>query len=178
MNPFQSGRYSFQSGIKTFQLEWIPSTIENHILNATSTECKDPTFPPINEFYHNFLLNASLIENLEDPNTNTYYPPGTICAKEVKNQVCPTSGESGSPLMTQETGGFKRITTEGILSFIKGCSTYTFGRYQDNVGSTAALSGQLFGIDNAINNPEINTVIQISKSTCLHQVELLSSLDS
>ena len=32
MNPFQSGRYSFQSGIKTFQLEWIPSTIENHIL--------------------------------------------------------------------------------------------------------------------------------------------------
>ena len=33
MNPFQSGRYSFQSGIKTFQLEWIPSTIENHILD-------------------------------------------------------------------------------------------------------------------------------------------------
>ena len=31
--------------------------------------------------------------------TNSYYPPGTICASELNNEFCPTSGESGSPLM-------------------------------------------------------------------------------
>ena len=38
MNPFQSGRYSFQSGIKTCYLEWIPSRVENHILARLEEE--------------------------------------------------------------------------------------------------------------------------------------------
>ena len=90
--------------------------------------------------------------------TNTFYPPGTICAKEQFNQFCPTSGESGnivnvmheftdqhyveawamgknfynfqhvsntvsgSPLMTESSES--RLTAEGILSFVKGCSRY------------------------------------------------------
>ena len=31
--------------------------------------------------------------------TNTYYPPGTICAKDVYQESCFFSGDSGSPLM-------------------------------------------------------------------------------
>ena len=28
-------------------------------------------------------------------NTDTYYPPGTVCANDKFKQFCPTSGESG-----------------------------------------------------------------------------------
>ena len=31
--------------------------------------------------------------------TNTFYPPGTICAKDVFQESCFFSGDSGSPLM-------------------------------------------------------------------------------
>ena len=31
--------------------------------------------------------------------TNTYYPPGSICAKDVFQESCFFSGDSGSPLM-------------------------------------------------------------------------------
>ena len=31
--------------------------------------------------------------------TDTYYPPGTICANEVYQEACFFSGDSGSPLM-------------------------------------------------------------------------------
>ena len=113
-------------------------------------QCKDPTFP----------FNISLI--LEDPNTDTFYPPGTICAKEVNNQVCPTSGESGSPLMTQENDGFKKITTEGILSFIKGCGVYAFGRYQTFAGPELLL------VLNASVNTELNTLTQGSENPLVY----------
>ena len=49
--------------------------------------------------------------------TNSYYPPGTVCATEVLGEFCPTSGESGSPLMV--TDGQGRMAAVGISSFIK-----------------------------------------------------------
>ena len=49
--------------------------------------------------------------------TNSYYPPGTVCATEVLGEFCPTSGESGSPLMVTDDQG--RMTAVGINSFIK-----------------------------------------------------------
>ena len=49
--------------------------------------------------------------------SNSYYPPGTVCATEVQGQFCPTSGESGSPLMVRDSQG--RMTTVGVNSFIK-----------------------------------------------------------
>ena len=69
------------------------------------------------------------ITNCEDPKTyyrtgaevkyqtNSYYPPGTVCAVERAAEFCPTSGESGSPLMVRDDQG--RLVAEGINSFIK-----------------------------------------------------------
>ena len=58
--------------------------------------------------------------NSETPLThpsNSYYPPGTVCAIEKEGKFCPTSGESGSPLMVTDQEG--RMVAEGINSFIK-----------------------------------------------------------
>ena len=49
--------------------------------------------------------------------TNSYYPPATVCATEVQGEFCPTSGESGSPLMVTDKRG--RMVSVGINSFIK-----------------------------------------------------------
>ena len=56
--------------------------------------------------------------------TNSYYPPGTICATEIEGNFCPTSGESGSPLMVKNEQ--RRFVATGINSFIKGCSSFWF----------------------------------------------------
>ena len=63
--------------------------------------------------------------------TETFYPPGVVCAIEKNLHICPTSGESGSPLMSQGSDSYNRVTTEGILSFIKGCAAFAFGKYED-----------------------------------------------
>ena len=66
--------------------------------------------------------------------SNTYYPAGVICAKETNRNLCPTSGESGSPLMSQDNNyTFNRFTTDGILSFVKGCGSFFFGKYQSYI---------------------------------------------
>ena len=83
-------------------------------------ECEDP-----NSF-------ESLVVNYTHKfPSNTFYPPGVVCAKETNNLLCPTSGESGSPLMTQDNNdAFNRFTTDGILSFVKGCAEFFLGKYQ------------------------------------------------
>ena len=54
---------------------------------------------------------------------------GTVCATEMANRFCPTSGESGSLLMVKRSGypSGSGFVAEGILSFIKGCDELTFG---------------------------------------------------
>lgn len=79
--------------------------------NMTVETCKDPQT--------NFINNSTL----KFP-TNSYYPPGTICATEILRKFCPTSGESGSPLMVKDERS--KFVAEGIQSFIKGCSAVTF----------------------------------------------------
>ena len=51
---------------------------------------------------------------------------GTVCAKEATRFFCPTSGDSGSILMTENSNS--RFEAEGILSFIKGCDELFFGK--------------------------------------------------
>ena len=68
------------------------------------TECRDPE--------REFWTQKPLIYP-----TNSYYPPATVCAIEMNGEFCPTSGESGSPLMVRDDQG--RMTAEGIHSFIK-----------------------------------------------------------
>ena len=68
------------------------------------TKCEDP-----NTYYNS--------EELLNYPSNSYYPPGTVCAVEKEGKFCPTGGESGSPLMVTDDEG--RMVAEGIHSFIK-----------------------------------------------------------
>ena len=79
--------------------------------SMTITQCKDP----VREFFSQ--------KPLKYP-SNSYYPPGTLCATELNGEFCPTSGESGSPLVVKNQEG--RFVMEGILSFLKGCSDFDF----------------------------------------------------
>ena len=74
----------------------------HHTMNIT--KCQDPDF------------------NYKFP-TNSSYPPGVVCAVEKWKEFCPSSGESGSPLMYEDGGKF---TVTGPLSFSKGCSIFTY----------------------------------------------------
>ena len=82
--------------------------------NMTQVPCKDLDY--------DFLT----FEDLKYP-TNSYYPPGTVCASETFREFCPTSGESGSPLMSKVEES--RVAAEGLLSFIKGCSRFDFRQF-------------------------------------------------
>ena len=83
-----------------------------------NVECKDPT---------------SLANYTYKAPSNTYYPPGVLCAQEMNRQLCPTSGASGSPLMMENHGDSERFKVQGILSFIKGCTVYGFGKFNEFV---------------------------------------------
>ena len=78
------------------------------------TECQDPT-QYLSESSAGVWQSSKLTYN-----TNSFYPPGTICAREKNFQFCPTSGESGSPLMVEGDDG--RFSVVGVNSFTKGCS--------------------------------------------------------
>ena len=81
--------------------------------NMTLLPCQDPQ--------HYFSFTGPTDVNVKYP-TNSYYPPGTLCATEKNHQFCPTSGESGSPLMVEdEEEG--RLFVLGFNSFMKGCSS-------------------------------------------------------
>ena len=99
-------------------------------------------FPVFEDYYQDFMkmfhYNMTLM-TCQDPGqyfnqngptgvkvtypTNSYYPPGTVCAREKNLEFCPTSGESGSPLMVRNKEG--KFSAIGVNSFIKGCSTFT-----------------------------------------------------
>ena len=53
----------------------------------------------------NLLLGLSAIfpdlEKYLASSRTSYYPPGLICARELSKKFCPTSGDSGSPLMVR-----------------------------------------------------------------------------
>ena len=71
------------------------------------TKCQDP------DFNYKFPSNSS-------------YPPGVLCAVEKWNEFCPSSGESGSPLMYKQND---KLTVAGLQSFTKGCSVFNYNSY-------------------------------------------------
>ena len=79
-------------------------------------QCKDPSKADLLRIKDKF--EPKLVDELEEFPTNTFYPPRTICATEYSDRMsfCPTSGESGSPLMRTDNG---RYSVDGILSFVK-----------------------------------------------------------
>ena len=81
--------------------------------------CRDP------------LINGVFGGVLENP-SNSYYPPGTVCAKDFSRKSCFSTGDSGSPLMVTEKNRPMRYYAEGILSFVKGCNVFTFGAISEN----------------------------------------------
>ena len=86
------------------------------------TKCEDPKTLPIRP--------TTLYPNAGRPlnyPSNSYYPPGTVCAVEKLGKFCPTSGESGSPLMVTDQEG--RMVAEGINSFIKVLNVLKFSIY-------------------------------------------------
>ena len=132
-----------------------------------------PLFTPhFRDFSKQWHYKMDFVE-CEDPNSyllfnttnefpsNTYYPPGVICAKERNKNFCPTSGESGSPLMSQDNDAFTRFTTDGILSFVKGCQRFYLGQIQS---FNEQYFSALYDIETDINEG----TIQVCK-TCFHQ---------
>ena len=96
--------------------------------------------------------------------SDTFYPPGVVCASQIQKHICPTSGESGSPLMgREEIDGFERFVTEGILSFIKGCTVYGFGKYSELF---APDIDTLKLVENR--DTKINTLIQLSENPLVY----------
>merc|ERR1719250_555916 len=77
--------------------------------------CEDPIKAAVND---DLLLFPS----------NSSYPAGTVCAKDWTRQSCFSSGDSGSPLMIKDSSGSQRYYIEGVLSFIRGCTIFEFGR--------------------------------------------------
>ena len=77
------------------------------------TTCEDPKTLPVN----NYPVRRRSGDTLLNYPSNSYYPPGTVCAIEREKKFCPTSGESGSPLMVKDDQG--RMAAEGINSFSK-----------------------------------------------------------
>ena len=96
-------------------LPYVREFAKMHHYNMTLTQCQDPQ--------QYFDQNGATAINVTYT-TNSYYPPGTICAREKNLEFCPTSGESGSPLMVKDEGG--RFSIVGVNSFLKGCSLFSF----------------------------------------------------
>ena len=101
-----------------------------------------PLFVPYHQEFYKLWHHFMKITRCEDPNrgfkfpSNSSYPPGVICAIETFDEFCPSSGESGSPLMVKED---EKFTITGIQSFIKGCSVFTY-RYDDYPSSLTQKS--------------------------------------
>jgi hypothetical protein len=99
--------------------------------------------PAYLKFYRDFSKQwhfaMDILEKCEDPQvypystdplpnpSNTYYPAGMVCAKDRTRKSCFSQGDSGSPLMVREMSRPQRFYVEGILSFVKGCRTFTLG---------------------------------------------------
>ena len=71
-----------------------------------------PLYVPYYESFFKQWHYSMNITKCQDPNqnfkfaTNSSYPPGVVCAIEKFGEFCPSSGESGSPLMVQEDNKF------------------------------------------------------------------------
>ena len=110
--------------------------------NMSLITCQDPT-----QFFTDYFLGGVTGQDLTY-STNSYYPPGTICAREKNTNFCPTSGESGSPLMVQDEAGLFYML--GLNSFLKGCSSFSAF-----YSATFSSSGELATLKQFSANPSV-----------------------
>ena len=116
------------------------------------------------------------ISACQDPRTNeingeplsfpsdTYYPPGLVCGKEQRRYFCPSSGESGSPLMTENGGKFQ---IDGILSFIKGCGAFSFDQSFGSLWPVLSLfNPATFNLDYSVLYQQSNNPSAYTKLIC------------
>ena len=78
-------------------------------------KCQDSRVSPVIEKHHVY-------------ESDSYYPPGTICAKDMFRKACFSTGESGSPLMVQSKHPKKQLHVEALQSFVKGCDIFFLGK--------------------------------------------------
>ena len=127
-------------------------------------KCQDPTENDFNG------------EELKFP-SNTYYPPGLVCAKEQRRYFCPSSGESGSALMTEDKDSGK-LVIDGLLSFIKGCGAFSFDQSYGSLYPYISLfNPQDFGLEFSVlfqlsNNPSAYTKLSCFLSWIAEQYDL------
>jgi hypothetical protein len=100
--------------------------------------------PFYRDFFKQWHYKMDILPKCQDPQldgvaalelqfpSNTFYPPGTVCANDFSAQSCFSTGDSGSPLMVTEKTRPMRFYAEGILSFVKGCNVFTFGAIDVN----------------------------------------------
>merc|ERR1712126_56566 len=133
----------FKPPPKSFLNEYAPSYAKNRVYRdfckqwhyqMEITECRDPLTNPVT---------GGELKHLSD----SFYPAGTVCAKEFTRLSCFSTGSSGSPLMTKQSD--MRYNTEGILSFIKGCDVFAFG-----VGNSR---GNRYFLNQQSENPSVYT---------------------
>ena len=103
----------------------------HHMMNVT--KCEDPDLDLVKKYVSNYKY-----ETYKFP-SNSSYPPGTVCAVDKWTEFCPSSGESGSPLMYEVNS---RFFATGIQSFIKGCSTFTYLSIEGTIRSAPSSSRQ------------------------------------
>ena len=104
--------------------------------------CVDPNFNKAFNLPYNFP-------------TDTYYPPGLMCAKDFTRGTCFTPGDSGSTLMAREETRPQRYYMEGLLSFIKNCDALAFS----NVMSVSQQDTSVFLLIQSNENPAAYTRI-------------------
>ena len=112
------GVHAIQGQYRGYMKYYVEFFEQWHYRMKIQERCKDPT---VSQTYGITLESAS----------NTYYPAGTICANDFAAQSCFSTGDSGSPLMATEEDRPVRYYVEGILSFVRGCDTHTFGNRND-----------------------------------------------
>ena len=104
LNKYASG---FTSHYSDFFKQW-------HYKMDIQDRCRDAT------------KSQAFGQNLTYP-SNSYYPQGTICARDFTLESCFSTGDSGSPLMVIEESNDSKYHIEGILSFVKGCDQFSIG---------------------------------------------------
>ena len=84
------------------------------------------------DFFKQWHYKMDVFEKCKDPTetlafgaqikypSNSYYPPGTVCARDFMADSCFSTGDSGAPLMVKDSSD-DRLYVEGLLSFVKGC---------------------------------------------------------
>jgi len=102
-------------------------------------------------FYKQWHYKMDILDKCEDPKespictsyefpSNSSYPAGSVCARDITLQSCFSTGDSGSPLMISDDRGRRYI--EGVLSFVRGCDQFDFVEIEleSSTGTTWVLS--------------------------------------